>query len=63
MCLSQAFLEDIGNKEFLMADVTRVEISGDRLTLKSLFGEQKELAAKLKVIDFVANTMLLERVR
>lgn len=61
MCLSRAFLEDGGNKELIMADVTRLEITGDRLILKSLFGEQKEIAGRLKSVDFVANTMTLAK--
>lgn len=61
MCLSRAFIEDGSNKELLMADVTKLEISGDRLILKSLFGEQKEITGKLESVDFVANTMTVTK--
>ncbi|MFH0941669.1 MAG: CooT family nickel-binding protein [Chloroflexota bacterium] len=62
MCLSRAYLETNGKSELLMAEITRVEIAGDRLILKDLFGQQKEIGGRLKVVDFVANTMLVEKV-
>jgi len=61
MCLSRAIIEDGGNKELVMADVTKLEITGDRLILKSLFGEQKEITGTLKSVDFVANTMTVAK--
>lgn len=61
MCLSRAYFETSGKSELLMAEITRVEIAGDRLILKDLFGGQKEIAGRLKAVDFVANTMLVEK--
>lgn len=63
MCLSRAYLETNGEREMLLEQVTSVEIAGDRLVLKTIFGEQKEMAGQLKQVDFVANTMILENVR
>jgi len=61
VCLSKAFFEHDDIKELLLADVTKIELAGDRLVLTSLFGERKEITASLKSVDFVANTMTVEK--
>ena len=60
MCLSKAYFDRNGEKELLMEEIASVTIKGDRLLLKTLFGEQKELEATIREIDFKANSILLE---
>ena len=60
MCLSKAYFKRNGEKELLMEEITSVIIKGDRLLLKTLFGEQKEISANIREIDFKANSILLE---
>jgi len=36
-----------------------MEIAGDRLLCKTLFGEQKELEGDIKEIDFLTHTVVL----
>ena len=58
MCLSKVYLE--GNeKQLLMGDVATVEIHDEKIVLKSLFGEEKELEANIKEIDFLKNSIIL----
>ena len=62
MCLSKVYVE--GNeKQLLMSDVASVEIHNDKLVLKSLFGEEKELEANIKEIDFLKNSIMLANTR
>lgn len=62
MCLSKAYLKRDGERELLMEQVMSVEITGDKLVLKTLFGEQKEITGKLRQVDFMANAIILEKV-
>jgi len=60
MCLSKAYMDKDGGTELVMEDVASVKIEGAKLLLKTLFGEQKEVAASIKQIDFVSHSILLE---
>jgi predicted RNA-binding protein len=62
MCLSKAYLAGNGEKVLVMDDVGSVEIMDNKLLLKTLFGEEKEIAAEIKKIDFVANNIILEHI-
>ena len=60
MCLSKAYVDRGGEKELLVEEVASVEVSGSRIRLKTLFGEQKEIGAHIREIDFLTHTILLE---
>ena len=59
MCLSKAYLIKNGERELVMEEVSSVKSEGDKLLLKTLFGEQKELKAGIKEIDFMTHNILL----
>ena len=59
MCLSKAYIERDGSRELLMEEVASIDIQDDKLLLKTLFGEEKEVAANIKQIDFMTNNILL----
>ena len=60
MCLSKAYVEINGERELLMEEVTSMEIKGNKLLLTTLFGEQKEIGASIKQIDFLNRSIVLE---
>ena len=60
MCLSKAYVEKAGKKEFLMTDIASVKVDGTKLVLSSLFGEKKELSARILEINFTASFLKLE---
>ncbi len=60
MCLSKAYVEKGGKKEFLMTDIASVKVEDGKIVLKSLFGEKKEVAATISEIDFTASVLKLE---
>ena len=63
MCLSKAYVERNGERELLVAVVTSVDIDSDRLLFKTLFGEQKEIVANIREIDFMTHSILLENLK
>jgi len=59
MCLSKAYFERDGSRELLMEEVASIVIQDNKLRLKTLFGEEKEVAANIKQIDFMRHNILL----
>jgi uncharacterized protein len=63
MCLGKAYIEKAeGNRELVMESVSLLEIKGDRLRLSTIFGEEKELSAAIREIDFENSRIILEAV-
>ena len=63
MCLSKAYVARNGERRLLMEDVASVEIKDNKLLMKTLFGEEKEIEAKIRKIDFVARSIVLETLK
>ena len=63
MCLSKAYVARDGERGLLLEDVTSVEIKDNKLLLKTLFGEEKEIEASIKQVDFLARTIVLENLK
>jgi len=61
MCLAKAYLQEKGEKELLLQEVALIEIEDRRLRLSTIFGEQKEIEADIKQIDFQNSNIILER--
>ena len=59
MCLSKAYLDRNGQRELLLEEVASVAVSGETLRLKTVFGEQKEVGARIREIDFLAHSIVL----
>lgn len=60
MCLSKVYVDRNGKTELLMEEIASVEIEGDKLLFKTLFGEQKEIEANIRQIDFLSHSLVLE---
>ncbi len=60
MCLSKAYVDKNGNRELLMEEVASLEIEGGKVLLKTLFGEQREIGANIKEINFLTHILVLE---
>ena len=63
MCLSKAYIDRNGKTELLMEEITSVKIQDKKLLLTTLFGEQKEIVANIREIDFLKHSILLENLR
>jgi len=60
MCLSKAYVDTDGKRELLMEEVASIGFEKDKLLLKTIFGEKKELKTNIKEIDFLTHTIILE---
>ena len=61
MCLAKAYLQEKGEKELLLQEVVLVEIENKKLILSTIFGEQKEIEANIKQVDFQNSNIILGR--
>lgn len=61
MCLAKACIKENGQEELVMDGIALMKIENDRLILNSIFGEQKEMEARIKEIDFVHHSITLRR--
>lgn len=59
MCLARAYLDD--EEKPLLEEVAELRVEGNKLRFRTLFGEERELQACLREIDFQNSTILLER--
>ncbi len=60
MCDTTAFIVRNGIEEKLLENVDRVEFDGDAIAISNIFGEEKTLKARLKLIDTRENRILFE---
>lgn len=62
MCLAQVRLaEESEGAEPIMSDVARIESTEEGLIVTDLMGESRRVAAKIKAIDFMESTVVVER--
>jgi predicted RNA-binding protein len=61
MCLGKAYVAGNGQEELILESVALVQIQGTKLRLSTLFGEEKEIAANVREIDFENSRIILER--
>ncbi len=61
MCLAKAYLSGKGERDLLMEEVTSVQVENGKLLVTTLFGEKKEITARIREIDFRASRILLEK--
>ena len=63
MCLSKAYIDHNGDTELLMEEVSSITTDDGKLWLKSLLGEQREIEATVKKIDFMTHAIFLENMK
>ena len=64
MCLSKVYIDDDAEKEPLMQEVVSLDVTDDgRLLLKTIFGQQREIRAEIKQIDFQTSSILLKNLK
>lgn len=61
MCLAKVYLGDSGTDEPLMEEITSLKPRGGKLLVTTLFGEQREIEAGIKEIDFKSSKIILEK--
>jgi predicted RNA-binding protein len=63
MCLAKAYIGGDRSKELLMEQVASLKVQGGKLQLATIFGEQKEIEAGIKEIDFMVSSIVLEKTK
>lgn len=62
MCDTTAFIVRNGVEEKLLVSVDLVTCDGDDVEIRNIFGEEKKLKARLKLLDTRENKLLFELV-
>ena len=58
MCLAKAFVND-WSEQPVFQDISRLRINGDKVELRTLFGEEKTIQGRVIEIDFTASRILM----
>ena len=62
MCQSSAYMDKNGEKELVMEDVELFEASEDNVRLVNIFGEEKNIKARIKNLYLVDHKIILESI-
>jgi predicted RNA-binding protein len=65
MCLAKAYIRskaDDPGTTLAMENVSMVEVDGDQIRVRSLFGDAKVVRGRIASIDFSENRLVLESV-
>ena len=60
MCLAKAYISQKNKKELVMEEISSLKVKDGKLLVTTLFGEQKEIEASIKEIDFMASSIILK---
>lgn len=60
MCESNAYIYRNGSEELVMENVDFLKPEGNAVLLKSIFGEEKKIQARLKEMDLTRHKIVLE---
>ena len=61
MCLAKAYFGNNNESEPVMEEITSIKSEGGKLLVTTLFGEQREIEANIKEIDFRGSNVILEK--
>ena len=60
MCLARAYVEQANERKEVMHDVAWIKADGDDLLLATLMGESRRFKARLKSVDLMNGSIVLE---
>ncbi|MBN1863162.1 MAG: CooT family nickel-binding protein [Dehalococcoidales bacterium] len=61
MCLSKVYLAKDDEAELVLDEVTSLRTRNGKLLLSTLLGEETEISARIKEIDFLTHRITLEK--
>jgi len=59
MCIAKAFITEDGIEKPVMEEVTRLKVEDGKIIMSSLLGEQKQVEATIREIDFIHSKITL----
>ena len=60
MCLAKAFVNNWSGQP-VFQDIARMRVNGNKVELKTLFGEEKVVPGRVIEIDFTTSRILVEK--
>lgn len=63
MCLAKAYVSQKNKKELLIEEISSLKVEDGKLLVTTLFGEQKEIEASIKEIDFMTSSITLKNLK
>lgn len=60
MCLSKVYVAKNGEQELIMSEIASLKVEANKLLLTTLLGECKKISAKIREIDFLTHSIILE---
>ena len=60
MCESKAYLLKDGKEEIILEGVDAFEVVNDLIKLQNIFGEEKEIRARIKEMSLVDHKIVME---
>jgi len=60
MCLSKAYVDTDGKRELVMQEIASIGFEEGKLLVTTLFGEQKEIKANIREINFLTHSIVWE---
>jgi predicted RNA-binding protein len=63
MCLAKVYISNDDEKELLMEEIASLKMENGKLLMTSLFGEEREIEASIKEIDFMGSCIVLENLK
>jgi predicted RNA-binding protein len=63
MCLAKAYIGHNNERELLMEEIASLQVRDGKLLVTTLFGEQREIEASIKEIDFMASSVVLSNLK
>ena len=58
MCLAKAYLNNEGGQP-IMQEISHMKFDGERIEMKTLFGEERRITGRVQEIDFMASKVIL----
>ena len=62
MCESSVLIESGSGRELFMEDVVLIEIEGEDIKLRGILGETQNIKGRIKEINEMSHTVVIERV-
>ena len=61
MCQANAFMKNARGEKEIMTEVDRMDVEGDYVVFRDLLGNSKKVKGVVRVVDFGAHRVLVEK--
>lgn len=61
MCLSKVYLQTNTGLELVMEDTAKIQVDGNMIILKTIFGESTKIEAHVQQVDLMTHKVILRK--